>query len=157
MQSVIRVIAIAYLIFITVLLLTSDPTRIVGFNGRLLPLLRALAPWAHLLSFLTLSVLVLAARWPAPRWCVVLLLIAYATLTELAQSLVPNRTGEWKDWFMNLAGIAVSAVFCWTVASLAGAIASRRRRRCSAVPSDEWEVLHKTMIRPNAWERSWWG
>lgn len=157
MQSVIRVIAIAYLIFITVLLLTADPTRLVGFNGWLLPLLQALMPWAHLLSFLTLSVLVVSTRWPVPRWCVVLLLIVYATTVELAQSLVPKRTMEWNDWLFNMVGIAAAVAFCWTAATLAGAIASRRRRRCSALPTDEWEIFYMAMSRPNAETRSWWG
>ncbi len=157
MQGVIRVASIAYLIFITLLLLTGDPARLIGLNGRFFPLLRVLMPWAHLLSFLTLSILVLSTRWPAPRWIVVLLLVVYAAAIELAQSLVPQRTVEWQDWLMNMAGIAVATVLCWAGASLAGAIALRRRRRCQAVPANEWDIMHRAMNRPGARAQSWWG
>ena len=56
MQGVIRAISIAYLVFMTLLLFTADPTRLIGLHGRLLPLM----PWAHLLSFLALAVLAMA-------------------------------------------------------------------------------------------------
>ncbi len=155
MQGVIRAISIAYLVFMTLLLLTADPTRLIGLHG--LPLLRLLMPWAHLLSFLALAVLALSVRWPVPRWGVVLILVLYAGMTEISQSFVPKRTGEWKDWFMNLAGIAVGTAICWTAVLLTGAIMKARRRRCPAIPSDQWEVLQKVMSRPAAGGESWWG
>jgi len=116
-----------------------------------------LMPWAHLLGFLTLAALALSVRWPAPRWSVVLMLVLYAGMTEIAQGFVPKRTGEWKDWFMDLAGIAVGTAICWTAALLTGAIVKARRRRCPATPSDQWEVLQKVMSRPAAGGESWWG
>lgn len=157
MQGVIRAISLAYLVFMTLLLFTADPTRLIGLHSRLLPLLRLLMPWAHLLSFLALAALALSVRWPAPRWSVVLMLVLYAGMTEIAQGFVPNRTGEWKDWFMDLAGIAVGTAICWTAAQLTGAIAKARRRRCPATPSDQWEVLQKVMSRPAVGGESWWG
>ena len=154
MQGVIKATAIAYLVFMTLLLFTADPTRVIGLHGWLL---RLLMPWAHLLSFLTLAVLALSVRWPVPRWGVVLILVLYAGTTEIAQGFVPKRAGEWKDWFMDLAGIAIGTAICWTAALLAGAIVKARRRRCPATPSDQWEVLQKVMSHPAAGEESWWG
>ena len=156
MQSVIKVISLIYLVFMTMLLLSSDPAGLIGMHDRLLPLLQWLMPWAHLLSFLTLAVLVLSARWPAPRWSMVLILAFYAGTTEISQSLVPKRTPEWNDWFMDLAGIALGAAICWTLATFTGALSRGRRRRCPASPSDEWEVMQKVMSRPSAGGQSWW-
>ena len=153
MQGVIRAIAIAYLVLITALLLSANPAQLVRWQGWLASLAKTLMPWAHLLSFSTLAVLTLSARWPAPRWSVVLLLVVYAGLTELAQFLVPRRTGEWKDWFMDLAGVAVGVAVCWSATSALGALRARKR---PATPGNEWEVLQKAMSRPAAGEQSWW-
>lgn len=152
MQGVIRATSIAYLVLMTLLLFTADPTRLIGLQGLSLPLM----PWAHLLSFLTLAVLALSVRWPVPRWGVVLILVLYAGMTEISQGFVPKRTGEWKDWFMDLAGIAIGAAVCWVAVLLTAAITKARRRHCSATPSDQWEVLQKVMSRSAAGE-SWWG
>ena len=156
MQSVIKVISLIYLVFMTLLLLSSDPAGLIGMHGRLLPVLQWLMPAAHLLSFLTLAVLVLGSRWPAPRWIMVLILVFYGGMTELAQYLVPTRTPEWQDWFMDLAGIAIGATICWTVATFTGALMRARRRRCPAAPSDEWELMQKVMSRPSSGGQSWW-
>lgn len=157
MQGVIRAISIAYLVFMTLLLFMADPTRLISLHGWLLPLMQWLMPWAHLLSFLTLAVLALSVRWPVPRWGVVLILVLYAGMTEISQGFMPKRTGEWKDWFMDMAGIAVGMAICWVAALLTGAIMKARRRRCPATPSDQWEVLQKVMSRPAAGGESWWG
>jgi len=138
MQYLIRVVAIAYLIFLTMLLWTSDPSRLVSWHGQLPWVLRRLLPVAHLLSFGVLSFLMLSARWPVPRWGVVLVLVLYAGVTEIVQGFLPPRTPEWGDWFQDIAGVALGAALCWTAAKW---IARRRRSSCgSAVPSDPWEV-----------------
>jgi len=156
MQGLIRAAAIVYLVFLTLLLLTADPARLVGWDSRLL--LQSLQPWAHLLGFLTMAVLALSARWPLPRWGVVLILALYAGMTEIVQGLLPPRVREWQDWLMDLAGIAIGTVLCWTAALLAGVISrSRRRARRPPVPSDQWEVLQKVMSRPAVDGQSWWG
>ena len=102
-----RITFVAYLIFLTVLLLTRDPNKIIGMQATLLDLLR---PFAHLLSFLVLGILAMAARWSAAFWAVLLGLVAYAAGTELLQGLVSQRTPEWVDWFQDVAGIAIGAV-----------------------------------------------
>ena len=154
-----RAFCIVYMVLLTLLLLTADPTRVIGVHGRLPWLLQALAPYAHALGFLVLAVLALRTRWPTPRWGIVLILVLYGGMTEIAQGFLPPRTADWMDWLHDLAGIAVGAALCWAVALLAGALArsARSRDRVSSIPSDDWEVLRKVMSRPAATdEQSWW-
>jgi VanZ family protein len=118
MQRLLRIACIAYVVLLTLLLLTVNPVRLLGFHGGLPRFLQALMPSAHLLSFLVLAVLMLSARWPLPRWSVVLILAIYGTMTEVIQGFVPPRTPEWLDLFQDLGGLAVGAAICWTVAVL---------------------------------------
>ncbi len=120
MQHVMRVACIIYLIFLTALLLTEDPLRLIGVRSGAPSLLRWVMPAAHLVSFGVLAALALTAHWPLPRWGVVLLMVAYAGVTELVQGLVPLRTPEWADWLQDLAGIGVASVVCWLVAIAVG-------------------------------------
>jgi len=76
MQRAIRIAWLAYVVFLTLLLLTSNPARLIGVSGAMPGFLWTLMPWAHLLSFGVLAVLTLLARWPVPRWSVVLVLAA---------------------------------------------------------------------------------
>jgi VanZ family protein len=69
-------------------------------------------PLAHLMSFCLLSILTLAARWPIPRWALIVFLLAYGGTTEIAQSFLPPRSAEWTDWFQDIVGIAIGAVLC---------------------------------------------
>lgn len=149
-----RAVSIVYLVFMTALLLSSDPAKLLAADGRFL---RWLEPWAHLLCFFALAVLALSVRWPVPRWGVVLFLLVYGGATEFAQRFVSKRTPEWKDWLMDAGGIAAGAAVCWIVALLGGAAARRRRRRSATAPSDQWEVMQKVMSRPAAGGQSWWG
>lgn len=107
----VRACFIGYLIALTALLLTRDPTRLVGAPPT------PLEAVVHLLSFTLLAFLAMAARWPGAVWGVVLLLAAYAAGTELLQGLVSGRTPEWGDWFQDVVGIAVGVALhrCWTV------------------------------------------
>lgn len=100
-----RTVFVAYLITLTVLLLTRDPTKLVQVQPLLL---RLLSPVAHLLSFLLLGLLAFAARWPVAWWVVVLSLVAYGGGTESLQGLISGRTPEWADWLQDVAGIAIS-------------------------------------------------
>ncbi|MEN6451054.1 MAG: VanZ family protein [Thermoguttaceae bacterium] len=128
-----RLISIAYLVFLTLLLLTADPSRVVGANIPLL--LRRLMPEAHLLSFFVLAILALGSRWPAPRWIVVSLLGLYGAMTEIGQGFVPQRTPDWADWFQDMAGVALGAALCWGVMRLAGRWTRRRlMRECAGCP-----------------------
>ncbi len=102
-----RIAFFAYLAFLTVLLLTRDPSKFIGIQTTLLDLLR---PLAHLLSFLVLGVLAMAANWSRAFWAVLLGLMSYAAGTELLQGLVSQRTPEWADWFQDVAGIVIGVV-----------------------------------------------
>lgn len=154
-----RMLCIAYLIFLTALLLTSDPMRLIGAgeveNAPLL--LRVLITYAHLLSFAVLAVLALAARWPAPRWALVVLLVVYSGATEIAQSFLPPRTAEWLDWLQNLGGTAIGIAACWSLSAVGRLIRLREDRCMTSPPSDDWEVVHRVMSRPRFGEESWWG
>jgi hypothetical protein len=141
------------------LLLASDPSRWIGVHGNLPYLLRMLLPVAHGLSFFVLAVLALAARWPVPRWGIVLFLMIYGGATEIIQSLVPSRMSDWLDWLQDIGGIAVGAALCWGVASLIGLLLRiRRSRHCdNSCPADGSEIVNKVMRRSAAGEQSWWG
>lgn len=104
-NACIRTVFVVYLVALTVLLLTQDPTKVVRVQPLLLKLL---SPVSHLLSFLVLGLLALATRWPVARWVVVLSLAAYGGGTEILQGLVSRRTPEWADWLQDVAGIAMS-------------------------------------------------
>jgi hypothetical protein len=160
MQGLMRVVCIAYLIFLTSLLLTKDPARLIGFHEDLPMLLRLLLPAAHFLSFSVLAVLSLMVRWPMPRWGIVLLLFVYAGMTEVAQSYTPVRTAEWADWLQDIAGIASGALFCWVFAWVGGAIVARSRGSNDYElrgTSEEWDVVRTVMSRPVVTRsQSWW-
>jgi hypothetical protein len=163
MQSLTRAVCIAYLVFLTLLLLSDDPKRVIGFHEDLPWILRALMPSAHVLSFAVLAVLMTGIRWPVPRWGMVLAMAAYGGLTELLQGwhrITPHRTADWTDWFQDLGGIALGTALCWTAALAAGRFTRLRRGRAggsSPASSNEWEVLQEVLSRPAVGEQSWWG
>jgi len=39
-------------------------------------------------------------------------LLGYAAVIELAQEVSGLRTGDWKDWLADAIGVAVTAIFC---------------------------------------------
>lgn len=155
-----RLVCLGYLIYLTALLMVADPSKLIGVHENMPEFLRVLEPAAHLLSFFVLAVLGLMTRWPAPRWGIALILVLYAGLTEIAQGFVPRRTPEWKDWFQDVAGIAIGAIVCWGVAVAASACTKFRRRseQCAAADaSDEWNVVRSVMSRRTAQSQWWWG
>jgi hypothetical protein len=158
MQWLMRIVCIGYAIFLTLLLLTSDPTRLIAVRGGLPWILRTMLPWAHMISFLVFAVFALVPRWPVPRWAIVILLAVYGGMTEVVQGFLPPRTPEWADWFQDLTGIAAGAAFCWAVAVLAGACVGVKRRQTEAASlvSDEWTMLQKGARRSAVGGRSWW-
>jgi hypothetical protein len=156
MQWLLRVVCIGYFVFLTLLLLTADPARVMGVHGDLPWALQTLLPAAHALSFLVLAVLALAPRWPVPRWGIVLILASYGGMTEITQSSVPHRTPEWMDWFQDLGGIVAGAACYWTAATLCGMCVRPRRdqERLPSDPSDDWEALQKVVLHPTRGEES---
>ena len=158
MQWLMRVVCIGYFIFLTSLLLTSDPAQLIGIEGEWPWLLRLLDPAAHLISFSVLAVLALMTRWPMPRWSIVLILAIYGGLTEIGQHFTVTRTPRWTDWLQDLIGIGLGTGCCWGVATLVGKfIAARRNPKPSPpAPSDEWAVTRRLLQRSGESGRSWW-
>ena len=152
-----KTLCIAYLIFLTALLLTADPSSMIGIKGGTPLVLRSLMPYAHLLSFSVLAVLALVARWPVPRWTLVILLVVYSGTTEVAQSFLPPRAAEWLDWLQNLGGIAIGVAVCWSLSTVGRLVGLREDNDQKSPPSNEWEVVHRVMSRPRVGEESWWG
>ena len=134
MQRIMRIACLGYFVFLTLLLLTADPARLIVASGELPWILRALMPWAHLLSFSVLAVAMLLARWPVPRWSVVLILAMYGGATEIIQGFVPPRTPKWIDWFQDLGGLAGGAAICWIVALLTVRISHHIGQVVNSVP-----------------------
>ena len=160
MQGLMRGVCVAYLISLTVLLLTSNPARLVGLDYDLPLLVRWLMPAAHFLSFLVLAFLSLVVRWPLPRWGIALLLVVYAGATEMAQSFTVSRAAEWVDWLQDIAGVAVGALSCWILTRIGCAILVRKNRASDFEPtrtSEEWNVVRTVMSRPLITRsQSWW-
>jgi VanZ family protein len=69
----------------------------------------------HFISFATLTILMLASRWPLRARVLAAVLVGYALGTEGLQWLVPQRIVEILDLLENLLGILVGAAI-WQVA-----------------------------------------
>jgi hypothetical protein len=140
------------------LLLTTDPTRLIGMQTGLPWILQAMLPVAHMISFFVMAVLALMTRWPAPRWGIVLALLIYGGTTEIIQGCVPHRTPEWMDWFQDVAGVVLGTACCWGMATLTGALVQARPapEPPPSASSVEWTVLRRLLQRASASERSWW-
>lgn len=114
-----KVACLGYLLALSLMLLCEDPLRPLHVRAGLLAWLRPLAPVAHLLGFLALTVLAMAARWATSRWLTVVLLLAYAGGTELLQGCVAGRSPEGVDLLQNSAGIALGLAIWRLVTNLA--------------------------------------
>ena len=158
MQWLMRIVCIGYVVFLTMLLLTSDPARLIGFREELPWVLRTALPAAHAISFFVLSVLALMTRWPVPRWEIVLILAIYGGMTEIIQGFLPPRAAEWTDWFQDLVGIAIGAAFCWAVIRLTGMFSGTSRSQAYrlSASSDDWGRLEDIVQHSTVSERSWW-
>lgn len=113
-----RKICLAYWLLLTLLLLASNPGAWFGFEHTADSLLERYQDWSHLVCFTVLSTLVFIARWPVSRGWLALLLVAYSAGTELLQRLVPSRQAEWKDFWQDVAGVALGAIVAWCVRRL---------------------------------------
>ena len=113
--ALMRFLFAGYFFYLTVLLLSPNPYIWVGSSDANSFLAR-LYPYAHLISFTLLTLFARFGCQPLPRWLICGSLIAYATATELLQRLIPPRTAEWRDWFQDLAGIAVGMAAAWMLA-----------------------------------------
>lgn len=154
MQGVMRAICIAYLVFLTLLLLCRDPAMLIG--GTVPRILQILMPYSHVLSFAVLALLALSVRWPIARWAIVVMMTAYGGLTEIGQGYT-GRHPRLADWGHDLMGIAIGAALCWIAVIALGTWARPRpiEDTEAAVP-EQWNALEKTLSRPVRGELSWW-
>jgi VanZ family protein len=103
-----RLLALLYWLVLTVLLLVPNPAAVLfglrparsmaGFSG------------IHFFTFLTLALLVSAARFPVRRRVQWSVLVVYAIVVESLQWFVPHRTVELRDYAQNLAGLSAGAL-----------------------------------------------
>ena len=84
MQWLMRIVCIGYFVFLTLLLLSHDPTRVIGMQGGLPWILQVMLPIAHIISFMVLAILALMTLACA-GWSIVL----YYGMTEFIQGYVP--------------------------------------------------------------------
>lgn len=71
----------------------------------------------HLLAFAVLSFIAQGAaeRPAAPQPAIVVGLVLYGLGIEVAQTLVPGRSGQWQDLLANAAGIGLGCALAWAV------------------------------------------
>lgn len=108
---------IGYWLFLTVLLLVSNPAALVGLHA--VPVF----PWGkfgiHLIAFTGLGFLANAGRGlRRPSWSLIAFLIVYGVTTESLQLLVPCRSARVMDGIENILGIAAGSLLYWLVVRL---------------------------------------
>ena len=106
-----RAACLAYWSMLTLLLLVKDPLALLGFQRHPggVP-----STGIHFVLFAMLGLLAAAARWPLGRKWLAALLVGYATVVELLQWFVPQRTVQLADWIENLLGLA-AGVAMWQI------------------------------------------
>jgi hypothetical protein len=112
MRIVAQLVAGCYWLWLTLLLLVSNPAGMVGLRS--VPVF----PWGkfgvHLIAFTVLSGLVNVSRWPRRLWWpLIALLLVYGVTTETMQLLVPHRTARVMDAVENILGITIGAGIYW--------------------------------------------
>jgi VanZ family protein len=130
-----RLLFVGYFVYLTLLLLTPDPFRLVGSSPRFIHFLDKLYPLAHCISFSVLTVLALLACRPLSRRTVCLSLAGYAMATEMLQMLTPPRTAEWGDWFQDIAGIFLGLGVVWLLAIVWKATRKNKEEACPEIIS----------------------
>jgi VanZ family protein len=108
----IRVVATAYWLLLTVLLLAPDPLELLGITGATDSSGRRME---HFALFAVLALVVCASRLPVRRGAVAGLLVAYALIAETLQAFVPTRNVELLDYVENLLGLATGGVIWWWI------------------------------------------
>ena len=112
MRLVCRLACVAYVIFLTVLLLAPDPAAVVGLSRR------PEFPWGsfgvHWIALAILSFLALGSVWPKRiPWLLAAGLVAYGTAGEALQYFVPSRHVQWMDWTQNMLGVGTGLLVYW--------------------------------------------
>jgi glycopeptide antibiotics resistance protein len=108
---------LGYWLFLTALLLVSDPAGLVGLHA--VPVF----PWGkfgvHLIAFTGLGFLANAGCWRnRPCWSLIAFLVVYGVTTESLQLLVPCRTARVMDGIENILGIVAGSLLYWVVVRL---------------------------------------
>ncbi|NLE39597.1 MAG: VanZ family protein [Pirellulaceae bacterium] len=110
---IVRLVCLAYVAFLTLLLVSPDPAR---WFGLWFPRGGGGGIGVHFATFLTLGVLVGASRIPVRTSVLIVLLLSYAIGMELLQWFSPPRTVELKDFVENLLGLVVG-ITLWRLAA----------------------------------------
>jgi VanZ family protein len=135
LMTLIRLGFLAYFVYLTLLLLTPDPFRLVFGGTKVNHLLVQMYSIAHFICFTILTVFALLACRPWSVWITASLLVAYASGTELLQKLIPPRTAEWQDWFQDLGGIVFGIGIIWVLATVWNAWRGSQEEVCSEIAS----------------------
>jgi VanZ family protein len=106
----IRVVATAYWLLLTVLLLAPDPFELLGMSR---PTDSTGRRVEHFALFVALALLVCASRLRMRGGGLAGLLVAYALITESLQGFIPTRSLELLDYLENLLGLAVGGAIWW--------------------------------------------
>ena len=148
LDGLMKIALAAYLVGLTMLLLTEKPseedvtllTVLLRTEEPLAKdptaLLRVINPVGHLLSFSALAALAFGSRWPVRSWVVASLLLGYATSTELLQGAVSGRDPQWTDWFQNMVGLVIGVVSIVTVTMVWRLFGTLRIKSCGNVSSE---------------------
>ena len=75
----------------------------------------------HALAFGSLAFASVWALWPQPRqwWLLTVALLAYGGGIEIAQTLLPPRSGEWLDLLADSVGISLGLLAAWPLTAIA--------------------------------------
>lgn len=78
-----------------------------------LPAVQVWDKLAHAVNYALLAVLLLSAQRRIPPWAVVLVIVAFGGLIELAQMATGYRRGEWLDMLANFVGACAGTLLWW--------------------------------------------
>jgi hypothetical protein len=117
-RILLRFLFLAYVGYLSWLLLANDPFRWVGLSPDISSPFALIFQVAHLLSFTVLMLLGMAAQWPLPRWGLPVILGLYGLAMELLQGFTPLRRPEWSDFFQDCGGIVIGWGLWWIMASI---------------------------------------
>jgi hypothetical protein len=108
---------VAALALLALVFFTDLPDRVAAGWPGIYCVAGEISAAVHVLAFLALSLVMLAARWPLGPAAAVLALLALAGGTELGQTMVPQRVPDPDDFFLDVVGIAAGAVLWWGLVS----------------------------------------
>lgn len=114
-RGAIQRLFVLYLLFLTFLLVIHNPFAVVPVDEELVESGFGLSLTPHILSFIVLAVLGLAARFRHSGWLYAGLFV-YAGATELLQGALHPWLGRYCDWFdfvENVQGLVYGGLGWW--------------------------------------------